>query len=185
MGFSRTGNFKDSMHLDLNRMVGGRLRKTFAIAPGDPLLGGYPVEVREPIRLDVELTNPTHGTYVLTGAIEGSGIEPCRRCLTPVEVEVEDRFRVVYQYPGRDQDEETGDEDLVLIDPGADRIEIDEAVRDRLFVETELYALCSDECRGICPSCGANLNETTCDCEVAVGDARWHALESLRRRTGE
>jgi uncharacterized protein len=172
------------MHLDLNRLVGGRLRKTFHVAPGDPILGGYPVDVREPIQLDVELTNPTHGTYVLTGMIHGSGLEPCRRCLTPVEVEVEDRFRVIYQHAGRD-DEETGDEDIVPIDPGADRIEIDHEVRDRLFVETDLYAQCSEACRGLCPSCGANLNETACECEVETVDFRWQALESLRRRVGE
>ena len=173
------------MQLDLGRMVGGRLRQTFHIAPGDPLLGGYPVEVQEPIQLDVALTNPTHGTYVLTGTIEGSGLEPCRRCLAPVQVEVEDRFRVVYQHPGRGQGEESGDEDMVLIDPGTTRLEIDDAVRDRLFVETQLYALCSEECRGICPTCGVNLNETTCECEVTTVDDRWRALETLRRRTGE
>lgn len=180
----RSGNLSDSMHLDLSRLVGGRLRKTFHVAPGDPILGGYPVDVREPIQLDVELTNPTHGTYVLTGMIHGSGIEPCRRCLNPVEVEVEDRFRVIYQHAGRD-DEETGDVDIVPIDPAADRIEIDHEVRDRLFVETDLYALCTEACRGLCPTCGANLNESTCECEVEIVDLRWRALESLRRRVGE
>ena len=172
------------MHLELNRMVGGRIRQTFHVAPGDPLLAGYPVEVREPIQLDVELTNPTHGTYVLTGTIEGTGVEPCRRCLTPVEVEVEDRFRVIYQYPGRG-DEEIEDADIVTLDPGADRIEIDDEVRDRLFIETDLYAVCTEECRGLCATCGVNLNDTTCECEATTVDARWHALETLRRRVGE
>lgn len=179
-----TGNFKDSMQLDLNRLVGGRLRQTFHIAPGDPILGGYPVEVREPIELDVELTNPSHGTFLLTGKLRGRGVEPCRRCLIPVEVEVEDRFRVVYEYAGQGA-EETGDEDIVAIEPGADKIDIDREVRDRLFIVTDLYAVCTETCRGLCPSCGVNLNEAACRCEVEVVDSRWQALESLRRRVGE
>jgi uncharacterized protein len=173
------------MQLDLNRLVDGRLRTTFEVAPGSPVLAGYPAEVREPFVVDVELTNPTHGTYVMTADVHGRVMEPCRRCLIPVEVAVEDRYRVVYQHRGPRQGEDTGDEDIVTIDPGANVIEIDREVRDRLFVETEQYALCMEECRGICPNCGANLNLTTCDCVVENGDPRWQALESLRRLGGE
>ncbi len=172
------------MQLDLNRLADGRLRQLFEIAPGSPVLAGYPAVVREPFTVDVELTNPTHGTYVMTAGIHGRVMESCRRCLTPVEVDVEDRFRVIYQHGGRD-DEETGDEDVVTIESGANRIEIENEVRDRLFVETEQYALCVEECRGICPTCGANLNLTTCECVVEATDARWQALESLRRPGGK
>jgi len=172
------------MRLDLNRLVGGRLRQTFSIAPGDPVLGGYPAEVREPIALEVELVQPSHGTYVMTGEIRGTAIEPCRRCLTQVEVDIDDRFRVIYQHGGRSE-QDTGDESIVTIEPGADRIDITDQVRDRLFVETEPYAVCMEQCRGICPVCGVNRNRTTCECEMETSESRWHALEALRRSGGE
>lgn len=172
------------MHLDLNRLVGGRLRQTFAIAPGSPLLSGYPAEVLEPLALEVELANPSHGTYVLRGEIRGEAVEPCRRCLTPVEVEIRDRFRAIYQHRGRDG-EETGDEDIITIEPGADRIDIENEVRDRLLVEAQQYALCREECKGICPVCGANRNVTECSCVAETSDPRWRPLESLRRSGGE
>lgn len=169
------------MHLDLTRMVGGRLRQSFAIAPGDPILGGYRAEVREPIALDVELTNPSRGTYVMTGELMGSVLEPCKRCLTPVEVELDSRFRVIYQHASRSEsDAEPEDDDIVTIDSAAGGIEIGREVRDRLFVETEQYVLCDEECRGICPVCGGNLNETHCECVVEVAHPGWKALEGLR-----
>jgi uncharacterized protein len=185
MNRARPGNFNCIMHLDLNRLKGGRLRQSFRIPGGDPILTGYPAEVPEAIMLDVELTNPSHGTYVMTGELSGTIIEPCRRCLKPVEVELDDRFLVIYQHPGRNGSEDTGDEDIVVIEPQATRIEIDDQVRDRLFVETDQYVVCDEECRGICPICGANLNETTCECVVETADPRWEALETLRRQASE
>lgn len=172
--------------LDLSRLVGGRLRQTFHLAPGNPILGGYPAELKEPIELQVELMNPSHGTYVMTAELSGEAVEPCRRCLTPVEVEVRDRFRVVYQERGRDgEEEEAGDEDIVMIDAGANRIDIEKEVRDRLFIETDQFALCTEACKGICPACGANRNTTPCNCVVESNDHRWQALASLRRMSGE
>jgi uncharacterized protein len=92
---------------------------------------------------------------------------------------------VIYQHKDRSGGEDTGDEDIVAIDPDATRIEIDNQVRDRLFIEIEQYVVCDEECRGICPICGAHLNETTCDCVVEIADPRWEALQTLRRRAGE
>ncbi|MFN2420112.1 MAG: DUF177 domain-containing protein [Gemmatimonadota bacterium] len=173
------------MHLDLSRLKGGRLRQSFVIPRGHPLLAGYPAEVPEAIMLAVELTNPSHGTYVMTGELSGTVIEPCRRCLEPVEVELDDRFRVIYQHTGRNGGEDTGDEDIFAIEPQATRIEIDTQVRDRLFVETEPYVVCDEKCRGICPICGANLNETPCACVIEVADPRWEALQALRQQGSE
>jgi len=41
--------------------------------------------------------------------------------------------------------------------------------------------LCAEDCKGLCPTCGANLNETDCDCKAPV-DARWASLKDLRDR---
>jgi uncharacterized protein len=40
--------------------------------------------------------------------------------------------------------------------------------------------LCSDECRGLCPDCGANLNEAECACKLEQVDLRWAALKELK-----
>ena len=170
------------MHLELSRLKDGRLTQSFAITGGDLVLAGFPAEVREPLTLEVELVHASHGTYVMTGELTGTVVEPCRRCLEPVQVALYDRFRVIYQHADRNGDSDTGDEDIVAIDPQTTRIEIDPQVRDRLFIETAQFVVCDEECRGICPVCGVNLNETTCTCVVEITDPRWEALETLRRR---
>lgn len=169
------------MKLDLQNLKEGRLRRAFAIGPDHPVVRGLDGEVREPLSLDVELTNPAAGTYVMTAELSGEVIEPCRRCLEPAEVELDERFRMVYRERARDlEDEETGDEDLVLIERGENEIEIDGEVRDRLFLETDRYPLCRPDCEGICPKCGQNRNAGSCDCELDEVDSRWKALEELR-----
>ena len=65
------------------------------------------------------------------------------------------------------------------LERGAKRIELDAQVRDRLFLETERFPICTEDCRGICPQCGRNLNEGPCDCTLETVDSRWKALERL------
>lgn len=173
--------------LDLSRLREGRLEQDFRIPPGSDVLAGYDLEVREPLVLEAELRHPSSRTYVLNARLRGTVFAPCRRCLTPVGVPIDEEFRVVYQEPGRDAErgEDAGDEDIVWFEPGAMRIEITREVRDRLFLESEHYPLCRPECAGFCPVCGQNLNEARCDCVVETVDTRWKALEGLDFGGGE
>jgi len=169
------------MRVDLRNLENGRLHRTYPIAEAHPVAAGLDGEIREPLGLDVEVTNPAAGTYVMTAELTGQVMAPCRRCLEPTAVEIEERFRIVYRERSRDlEDEETGDIDLVLIERGANEIEIDSVVRDRLFLETNRYPLCRRDCEGICPRCGQDWNEGDCDCEFDTVDSRWKALEELR-----
>lgn len=169
------------MQLDLQNLEDGRLRRVFAIDADHPVVQGLDAEVRDPVTLDVELTNPAAGTYVMTAELSGEVIEPCRRCLEPVEVELDERFRVVYRERSRDlEDEESGDEDLILVERGVNEIEIDGEVRDRLFLEVDRFPVCRPDCEGICPKCGQNWNEGDCECEFDEVDSRWKALEEIR-----
>jgi uncharacterized protein len=63
-----------------------------------------------------------------------------------------------------------------------DEVEIDlgEAIREELVLTIDRYALCRPDCRGLCPVCGKNLNETTCECSTDEPDPRWDVLRSLQ-----
>jgi uncharacterized protein len=54
-------------------------------------------------------------------------------------------------------------------------------VRDALLLELPIAPLCRDDCRGLCPTCGADLNEGTCACEDPTSDPRWSVLDRLRQ----
>ncbi|HUP20203.1 MAG TPA: DUF177 domain-containing protein [Gemmatimonadota bacterium] len=176
------------LRLDLNRLREGRLEERFEIAPGSPVLEGYEPEVRAPLGLEVLLHHPSGRTYVLEARLRGTVHVPCTRCLTPAAVDLDEPFRVVYQErSARDavREEETGDDDVVWIESGATEIDVAQQVRDRLFVETDWFPLCRQDCAGICPVCGANRNEEDCGCVVETASTHWKALKELDLRGEE
>lgn len=170
------------MFVDLSRIENGRLDERFEIEPASPVVAGLDAEIHEPFVLDVEVRNPSGGTYVVTGTLSGTVLAPCRRCLKPTSIPLEIPLRVVYQEGGRDaeRDDEPGDDDIVWIERGAMRLELDEQVRDLLFLETERFPLCRPDCNGVCPQCGQDLNAGSCECTFEAPDSRWKALEGLR-----
>ena len=171
------------MILDLSQLEHGRLEVAFQIPPESPVLEGFGGEVSEPIDLGVSVRHPSGDTYVIDAVLTGSVTRPCRRCLAPVERELDDRFRIVVQVAKHEDD--TADVDVILIEPGALLLDLTEPVRDRLFLETDEYPLCGPECAGFCSRCGRNLNEGSCDCEPEPGESRWAALEAIRERVRE
>ena len=60
-----------------------------------------------------------------------------------------------------------------------DCIDLDQVVRDAVVLELPPAPLCRDDCRGLCPICGADRNDTDCDCVEDDDDPRWAALRSL------
>ena len=170
------------MFLELSRLDDGRLDARFEIDGKSPVLRGFEPEIDDPLILDVTLRMPSGSTYVLTGRLSGTAMAPCRRCLKPASIPIEVPLRVVFQERGRDARGEVdpGDDDIVWLERGATRIELDQQVRDRLFLETERFPLCTPDCKGICPQCGQNFNEGSCDCSFEAVDSRWEALEGLK-----
>lgn len=175
------------MFVDLSRLENGQLSQTFEIDRESQILRGLESEIRAPLTFEVEVRNPSGGTYVVTGRLTGQAVAPCRRCLTPTAVPIDVSLRLVYQEAGRGAKPggDSGDDDVVWLERGAMRIELDGQVRDRLFLETERFPLCREDCRGICPQCGRNLNEGPCDCTHETVDSRWKALEGLELEAEE
>lgn len=96
----------------------------------------------------------------------------CRRCSTPVlgrsDVAVDERFV---------DEREPGDEDAYQID--GDFVDLAPLVHDAILLDLPLAPMCREDCAGLCPYCGIDRNEATCDCRAPV-DPRWATLEGLR-----
>ena len=118
---------------------------------------------------------------VVVGGIEAAGtvssrwVGSCRRCLRPVGGTIEAPVRELYR-PGGGDDEET-------YPLGADHLDLEPLARDALLLRLPLAPLCRDDCRGICPVCGADRSETSCGCEVERSDPRWAPLDALAAAT--
>jgi len=59
-------------------------------------------------------------------------------------------------------------------------MDLSEPVRQALLVAMPMKPLCRADCKGLCPQCGANWNEGTCDCRTEIVDNRWSGLRELR-----
>ncbi len=58
-------------------------------------------------------------------------------------------------------------------------VDMDPEIRDALILKIPNFPVCGDDCKGLCPLCGKNLNESACDCSSPEGDMRWGALDGL------
>ena len=68
------------------------------------------------------------------------------------------------------------DEDIVLLEDG--KADVEDLARTAFILEMDTKTLCSPDCKGLCPRCGANLNNGPCSCKPE-GDPRWAALAAL------
>ena len=132
---------------------------------GDPMPSG-------PIRVTGRLSPAGSSHYYWHGRIEGDAELPCRRCLADTTVHVKDDAQIIFVEDGV---EEAEDPDVYVVDSHASELDLRPALREEWLLSAPTFALCREECRGLCPSCGADLNAEQCDCASAA-DARWEAL---------
>lgn len=115
-------------------------------------------------------------TITLTGELEGQMRLICSRCVDPIEAtyafSFEERFRLVNPDDPSQEDE---DEFVPLTE---DVIDLDDFLGQEFVVQLPFAPLCSEDCRGLCPSCGTNRNENTCDCRTERFDPRLEALQN-------
>jgi uncharacterized protein len=119
------------------------------------------------------------GAYFWEGRIRTRIGGQCRRCLEPAEVALDQAVRLLFT-----EDQGADDPGAVIIPAHAAEIDLGDAVREEMILAAPEFPLCREECRGLCPRCGANLNQGPCNCRLE-SDPRWKALESLRRSDDE
>jgi len=117
------------------------------------------------------------------GSLQTSVELRCDRCLGPVPVPVNVDFAANFVHAGDPAAEgkELQDEDLEFSVYDGDSVDLDEVVREQILLALPARQLCRDDCRGLCPACGKNLNTEACDCARHETDPRWAALADLKQ----
>ena len=123
-----------------------------------------------PIGVALDAVSSIDG-IVVSGNITIPWTTACRRCLTEVTGAAVVDVDEVYQ-------DDVSDEEAFPIE--GDQIDLAPAVREYVLIELPDGPLCRDDCAGICPACGVDRNESTCECDTSVRDNRWAALDDLR-----
>jgi uncharacterized protein len=148
-------------------------RLTLGVAPGSFDFGGTNYDV-EPVQVDatLEVSRMTHGGYALRLRFAAGLTGPCMRCLEPAQPRVEVDAREVDQ-PG-------GGEELRSPYVDGEDLDLGAWARDAYALALPSQVVCRDECAGLCPECGANLNDQPDHAHEREPDPRWAKLRELR-----
>jgi uncharacterized protein len=159
--------------LGLSSGEGRRLELHTAIEPFDYGGQSYAVEpALVPVRLDVSRT--TGNGWALRLRFTAELVGPCMRCLEPADLSVEVDAREVNQPGG-------GDElSSPYVDGDADVLDVAAWARDALALALPAQLTCRPDCAGLCPQCGANLNEDPGHRHESEPDQRWAKLSEIR-----
>ena len=148
------------------------------LPPDDPIWEqGDPVPAK-PLRVTGRLSAAGSGRFYWHGRLSGDLTLPCRRCLTETTVHVQDETHVIFAEEGS---EETEDPDVYVLDERSNQLDLRPAVREQWMLNVPSFAECRAECRGLCPTCGKDLNEGPCECP-ASRDSRWEALRRIQTK---
>jgi len=148
-----------------------------SVLPDDPVWQEGDSPPAGAIAVTGRLSSAGEGRFYFSGRLQGGTTMPCRRCLEDVSVTVSDDVHLIFAETGAD---EADDPDVFTYDPNARDLDLRPAVRENWILIAPAYAECRADCKGLCPSCGRNLNEGTCECAPVKKDSRWDALLPLR-----
>jgi uncharacterized protein len=154
-------------------------------------------KIETPIRIDLDMRR-SGGEVFVDGRLEGRCEFPCYRCLEPATAPFSADFHAAYlplrrtgiaargtggaavEHDEEDLEPESGDEDIY--DQADGEVDLLPMLREQILVALPDRALCREGCKGLCASCGANLNTTACGCAAQEDFSRFGKLRDLRIR---
>jgi len=179
------------MKLDLSEIaahLGKRIRYEIDQPPIKELGSG--VKDIEPVKGDATFTN-TGNNIVVRGKFHTVIELDCSRCLTayklPVDLPIEEELPIGGPQPWMMEEVEVEDlpeeeQEPLFVE---NIFDLDELIRQQILVNLPIKPLCGDLCKGLCPHCGANLNEGPCECPPETVESPFGALASLMEEEEE
>jgi len=183
------------MFLDIHELERQPLDFEEEFAPGVIDLGGE-AQQRTPLKSSghAELVEEHHGKHQvikdirLRGRLQARLELQCARCVEPVAQDIRREFELLYRPLGAD----AGRDELSVTDAEAEigyyqgeGLLLEDAVREQVLLALPLKMICREDCKGLCPQCGKNLNEGDCGCTAPVQDLRWAALKEIRDKLNQ
>ena len=155
---------------DLGRRAGAMKELLTEVAAPEGIgIGVIGVPPASPIELDLRLESVVDGVLV-SGTVGVTVAGECGRCLEPIEQELVIDVQELYLYPGTDSD------DAEASRLQGELIDLEPLVRDEVVLELPFMPLCREDCAGLCPTCGANLNTDPDHSPGPAIDPRWGDL---------
>jgi uncharacterized protein len=144
-------------------------------APADLGIEVLGVPEGSPVELDLRLEAVMEGVLV-TGAAAAALTGECARCLEPISDEIEVRFQELFVYDDHDVDP---DEEFEVSKLQDDLVDLEPLLRDAVVLALPFQPLCTEDCPGLCTTCGARLADDPDHGHGEPVDPRWQALSAL------
>jgi uncharacterized protein len=143
---------------------------------------------------DAALEEPVFADFILThkerdlrveGAVRTAIRYQCSRCLKDFSHALDTSFNLFYLPQAewkRDEEVELKYEDMVIGYYDGIRLDVDLMVLEQIELAMPMKFICREDCRGLCPSCGADLNDGSCPCKGDATDTRLAVLKDFRAK---
>ena len=132
-----------------------------------------------PVHVTGRLSATGSGQFYFHGVLKGAAEGECRRCLNDVREGIEAEVQFIFAEPDTETSE---DPDVFPVDVRVNRIDLRQAIREEWMLVAPAFPVCREDCKGLCPMCGVDLNAASCGCTRTTTDKRWDALHSLQSR---
>jgi uncharacterized protein len=152
------------LRVDIRDLQRGPVRTVGQLPPDDPTFEGLGLELAAPVGVTGQVQATGDGEYLWRGHIHAVLRGECRRCLTEVldELDVDVDAAVFSTDP-----EAADDPDFYPLAERANAVDVGAVVREELALATPApLLLCREDCAGLCPRCGADLNAGPCACRA-------------------
>lgn len=169
------------MLLDLTRYRQPQNHFSRTFQPADVGQEGDVYRIVAPVDLDFDIFKDKE-KFRLAGTVRTELELSCSRCLEPfrlpVDASFDQRFLPAAEM-GDEAERELQDEDVDISYYRDDRIDLNELLREQFYLTLPMKPLCRDDCNGLCPQCGTNLNTGACGCAARWEDPRLAPLKGL------
>jgi uncharacterized protein len=131
------------------------------------------------------------GEEIRIAGVLNAGVEtPCSRCLEPAQFEISRPFDLFFRQREEDMFDEDDDIELTEEDTRTafftgTRLALGDILREQVLLALPMKALCRLDCKGLCPECGANLNQATCGCLTETFSPHMEQLLEIKRKLEE
>jgi uncharacterized protein len=151
------------LRVDLRDLRHGPVETAGRLEPDDPVFEGLGLELGGPVSVEGRLQETGPGEYFWRGRVQGDVRATCRRCLADVVQRIDADLNVLFS----DDPDAADDPSVYPVPHGATVLDLGPAVREELALAAPQYVLCREDCAGLCPRCGADLNAGACGCAPA------------------
>jgi uncharacterized protein len=172
------------MFLSVKEMELRKVRFDETFQPGQIDFSGEDLTQNSPLQVagSAELLAHSGGELRIQGRYSVEMAAQCDRCLGGARFPLETRFDLFYRpmsVIARDEEVEIdeGEAEIGFYENGG--IELEDILLEQVLLALPMQRVCSEDCKGICPVCGRNRNQSTCDCRMENAGARWSAFRNL------